>query len=715
MREQCFAGYVLSSVYDILHKFHKPDEINSILKKLSVFDIEYEVNTQREIDPICAVYENIISRGLPTIPNLLIEENISTGFDIAFQSEDQHRPGTIIFEHNENLSLLAESLYRALFVIDPRIGVKNESEIFVGFSGFDLSGGEKEFLSSALPQAFGDYLIQLLEPQREITSIQYKYTGNGPYLRDGFERERASFDQQRLDFSIDLALSDEITSSIAIEIDDPSHLEPSQKYLDDKRDDFLTRAGWGKTIRITSDNLRSLPASNWDDLTEFLSNPYAILLRNNYYSPLWLEKDGLASMQIVLTPFAIARVQKSVLFAIRKGILDLNQETWKIAVIERDVPCAHLALTDLQSCFEQLFLLEGKNRQLPKIDFKIFVTEEFEDCLLNRDLGTASITEYTSDNDFDLTVDISMLQHTGFTYPINSNFQTGDKTVTIRSVHSIKSQRNVVSSEPIFYSVLDAKQDDSRLTYFLQNIFRKKAFLPGQVDILRRTLMMESVVALLPTGAGKSLTYQLSSILQPGMTLVIDPLKSLMRDQDRSLRKSGIDSTVVINSSVKSPSLRKSLSEDMKDGYFQFIFISPERLQIKEFRDFLDEMKSSIFTYCVIDEAHCVSEWGHDFRTSYLKLGENARKYCKVHQKLGQVPLIGLTGTASFDVLEDVKRELFVEESEFSVIRPLESTRKELIFKIIRVPEIGYIDKPDKWKINQAVSKIKEEISDRNY
>lgn len=103
-----------------------------------------------------------------------------------------------------------------------------------------------------------------------------------------------------------------------------------------------------------------------------------------------------------------------------------------------------------------------------------------------------------------------------------------------------------------------------------------------------------------------------------------------------------------------------------------------------------------------------MSEWGHDFRTSYLKLGENARKYCKVHQKLGHVPLIGLTGTASFDVLEDVKRELFVEESEFSVIRPLESTRKELIFKIIQVPEIGYIDRPDKWKINEAVSKIKK-------
>lgn len=708
MREQYFAGYILSSVSDILKKSHKEDEINSILKKLSVFNIEYQANTQREIDPICAVYENIISRGLPTIPNLLIEEYISRKFDIAYQSEDQHRPGTIIFEPKENLSLLADSVYKALFIIDPRIQIGYESQKNVGFSDVDLSDGEREFLSSAVPRAFGNYLMQLLEPQREITSIKYKYSGNGPYRRDSFERERSSFDKQRLDFSIDLASSDEITSSIAIEIDDPSHLEPSQKYLDDKRDSFLTSAGWGKTIRIVGGDLRNLPDSNIDELEKFLSHPYAVLLRENYLSPLWLDKNGLAAMQLVLTPLAIARVQKSLLIAIQKGILDVNQSTWRVAVVERDVPCAYLALTDLQRTFEQLYLLEGKGRQLPKIKLEVFATREFSDCSLDIGKKKSMISEYSDKDDFDLTVDISMLQRTGFSGSDNINVRTDNRTISIRSVHSITSQRTVVSSEPIIYSVLYAKPDDLSLTYFLQNVFRKKEFLPGQVDILRRTLTMQSVVALLPTGAGKSLTYQLSSILQPGLTLVIDPLKSLMRDQDRSLKKSGIDSTVIINSSVKSASLRKHLSEEMKDGCFQFIFISPERLQIKEFRDFLDEMKSSFFTYCVVDEAHCVSEWGHDFRTSYLKLGENARKYCKVHNQLGQVPLIGLTGTASFDVLEDVKRELFVEDSEYSVIRPLESARKELIFKIIQVPDIGYINKPDKWKINEAVSKIKK-------
>jgi len=158
---------------------------------------------------------------------------------------------------------------------------------------------------------------------------------------------------------------------------------------------------------------------------------------------------------------------------------------------------------------------------------------------------------------------------------------------------------------------------------------------------------LDSVIALLPTGAGKSLTYQLSALLQPGITLVVDPIKALMRDQDQNLRNTCIDSTTFINSSISAEE-RNVRSQDMVEGRYQFVFVSPERLQIQEFRDYLGKMSDTYFAYCVIDEAHCVSEWGHDFRTAYLRLGENVRKYCRVHPKsLKEIPLIGLTGTAS--------------------------------------------------------------------
>ena len=109
--------------------------------------------------------------------------------------------------------------------------------------------------------------------------------------------------------------------------------------------------------------------------------------------------------------------------------------------------------------------------------------------------------------------------------------------------------RTVRCARPITYCIPEGDQP-APLVYFLQTIFRKKEFRPGQVDILKRTLTRQNVIALLPTGAGKSLTYQLSALLQPGIVLVVDPLKSLMQDQDQNLRDAGIDATIFINSTI---------------------------------------------------------------------------------------------------------------------------------------------------------------------
>ena len=223
----------------------------------------------------------------------------------------------------------------------------------------------------------------------------------------------------------------------------------------------------------------------------------------------------------------------------------------------------------------------------------------------------------------------------------------------------------------------------------------------------------ESVIGLLPTGGGKSLAYQLAAMLQPGICLVIDPIKSLMKDQHDNLKKNQIDACNFINSSLKTRVQKTKETSKLKNGEVLISFVSPERLQMKEFRDTLKEMKENeiYFSYCVIDEAHCVSEWGHDFRTSYLSLGKNAFEFCKTKNK-ETIPLFGLTATASFDVLSDVQRELSGNNERYklkedSIIRFDTVNREELNFEIIDV-FADLRDTDSEWRLKEKLGTQKQ-------
>ena len=180
-------------------------------------------------------------------------------------------------------------------------------------------------------------------------------------------------------------------------------------------------------------------------------------------------------------------------------------------------------------------------------------------------------------------------------------------------------------------------------------------------------------------------------MLQPGVTIVVDPLRSLMQDQYEGLVGSGIDSCAFINSTI-STAERRVAERRMETSELQFIFLSPERLCIYEFRERLQTMHemSVYFAYGVIDEVHCVSEWGHDFRFSYLHLGRNMYNYVHTKDMEKRLTLFGLTATASFDVLADVERELSGAGAypldANTIVRYENTDRLELQYKVDRVP-----------------------------
>lgn len=177
----------------------------------------------------------------------------------------------------------------------------------------------------------------------------------------------------------------------------------------------------------------------------------------------------------------------------------------------------------------------------------------------------------------------------------------------------------------------------------LKVYFGYDSFREGQEDIVDTIISGGDVLAIMPTGAGKSICYQVPALLLPGITLVISPLISLMQDQVKALNEAGIHAAF-INSSLTDSQISKALSLAAK-GVYKIIYVAPERLESYEFLDFVSQMDISMVT---VDEAHCISQWGQDFRPSYLKIVEFIKK-------LPKRPIVSaFTATATEEVKEDI-------------------------------------------------------------
>jgi ATP-dependent DNA helicase RecQ len=218
--------------------------------------------------------------------------------------------------------------------------------------------------------------------------------------------------------------------------------------------------------------------------------------------------------------------------------------------------------------------------------------------------------------------------------------------------------------------------------WFLHYVFRKDDFWEGQWEAVKRSLQGKDSVVLLPTGGGKSIAFQLAALLLPGRCIVVDPILSLIDDQVDNLGRVGIDRSVGITSQIRSPEERERIIQAFSSGHYLFCYVAPERFQIVQFREALRALTASTpVSLIAVDEAHCVSEWGHDFRTAYLNLGRVSREYCASH--IVTPPLIALTGTASKIVLKDVQRELGITEFD-AVITPASFDRPELRYSVLQ-------------------------------
>ena len=233
------------------------------------------------------------------------------------------------------------------------------------------------------------------------------------------------------------------------------------------------------------------------------------------------------------------------------------------------------------------------------------------------------------------------------------------------------------------------KASKSRALDVLRERFGHADFQDGQWEPIRAVLAGEDALVVMPTGSGKSLIYQLPALMLPGLTIIVSPLIALMKDQQDKLASVGVDA-LAMHSHLNGTETRE-MERRVLDGEGEILYLTPERFKD---RDFFEHLLSRSVSLFVVDEAHCVSQWGHDFRPDYLTLGS-------VVKRLGRPPILALTATATHEVRKDIARQLDMHEPHetitgfarpnlrFDVLRTVNNAEKDQTLKRVLAESEG--------------------------
>jgi|LSQX01.3.fsa_nt_gb superfamily II DNA or RNA helicase len=619
-------------------------------KTLHFCEFEFIYNESNEIPTIHEVFihevfTKILKRGTKPFCSFSLEEKIIElyGGEYTVSINKPTRNGSISYQYNPELTN-RYNLFRDL--VQPWSGdIENIS--------FDPSSPhhERDFFSNLI-KWFPDNLGNMIKTQVMISDLLPEETAK-------------KFIGQRVDFLVTFPNG----KSIVLEPGDHKSYSASLQLLDQQRDAEFRKQDI-PTKRLENKEISDQKTRK--DIYRLIKNCEGeeYLVKGN-----WQRKAlDLCENYLFLLPSLITRIEFLLAdFYLSKGLI--HKETLNIGVIERDLSCAVLAIEDFETWITRIAGLYGVEIRLPKVQLYIQNNPVY-------DFGKKFLKEnvtYEAQSfesyQLDILLDVA----------IKCNSSTTPVKTGAPFIGSVRQTAPNYSSNWFGYRSSPQAIDnrivtDELLKTFLQDIFRKWEFRDGQIPILKSILLQKNTIGLLPTSGGKSICYQLASILTPGTTIVVDPINSLMENQVNSLRKYyGIDRVFAWNNQSAAAQSVQSLLY----GYIM-VFISPERLQRDSFRSAMQNLKAAdIFVnFVVIDEAHCISMWGHDFRPSYLMLESNIRKYCQFNAK--QPPVVALTGTASQLVLIDMKRELKIDELD-SIVRPKSFDRPELNFNLVRV------------------------------
>lgn len=449
-------------------------------------------------------------------------------------------------------------------------------------------------------------------------------------------------------------------ADLVVEIDGSQHSQEPQKSKDTRRDHFLKKFGI-TTLRLKTSDLedRNAEFEQFCKQLRDLCNGSPRL--QPYRAASEACKHAEPSLRHDIT--AVIRLQFAVMLAIRDRQLDLEAPRWRLHVTQDFVSSAanywaKTALDELLDWFGLFARLTNTDFQAPELVFK--------EGGLHFDIRLFARPDSSPAPNGVITVRTSAVQDRPFIADRRTPHQ-------ISRVQDFGIPYIEATDAPDFLTNPPSTSDLNELSF---RIFGHKSFRPGQQSLILNALSGQKSLGLMPTGGGKSLCFQLPALLKSGTTITIVPIKALGRDHCNELEAAGFNGRVVnIDSDMPKTIQEKVYAPLIRSGAMRFVFVSPERFQVEEFRTLVSDLQEQgQLRMFVIDEVHCMSEWGHDFRPSYLTLPGTLRNLAF------DVPVLGLTATASVNVLRDIQAEFEIPD-EF-VAYEMHRSRTELNFSI---------------------------------
>lgn len=507
---------------------------------------------------------------------------------------------------------------------------------------------ELQFLNDWIPSNLGAEAAHWVTPQASLDTL---LEANGG-ARSGYRR-------------VDFLLAHPGQKAFVVEIDGTEH-EASVE-VDTNRDEELQRVGID-VIRVYNHEITTGSGPGLDQVKERWQT---------FASNAGTTEPALALTQLISDCAFASKLQMVIARALSTGLLADNEWVINIAGGTEVSVAAVIDTLKLLSSYDTLYGgSSAPERCTVVLDHSISTTWQHEG-------GTWLRTEDTEAHGSTISVAIERTASPFHKLPNANHYDFVVRPVFLPVDFALRRPASITRQK---VQDLPLPMAERVLSTFLRETFRKRRFRPQQADAIYRSLRQQDLLVLLPTGFGKSIIYQLAGLLMPGITLVVDPLVALIEDQVEGLQAHGIERVVGISSSSGDRRDRERLTQQISRGAYFFVLVAPERLQIPEFRDELGRVSdASHINLAVIDEAHCVSEWGHDFRPSYLKLADNLRRLGRDSGNTAP-PILGLTGTASRAVLKDIMADSGIGQSDSSaLIRPGSFDRPELTFYVRRV------------------------------